>query len=708
MTGLAVISLVAPAMLGAAALLALPIAAHLISRRTRRVLVFPTVRLLEHSTARTSWLYRIRRWIVLVLRCLTVLMVVLAFCQPVWTDDTAAASPDSGAAVVLLLDTSASMAQHTGGVGLTQAMQALAERALDSLTNGLDRVGVVYASAQPQSAFPQLSNNLDAIRQELQRIKPTSHRADFPRAVTLAAKLLGEHQGQRRLVVISDLQRSNWSDVSFRGATALPAGTIVTILPVGAEGNANVCLSQPRCLPAQPIANQPLDLIVHAANDSPQPRTVAVEVTLDGHKIGAVSAALGAWGGSEVTLRTKAAAVGAHRVVFSTAPDTLAADNAACLTVNVVRRVPVVVVGDDNPDQPGSSTYFIIRALAPRGDEGDDLEVRHLTSADLTYARIAETQAVFVAQVGALPPAALNALYIYANQGGGVAMFCGEGPAVENLTALAGAAIGVEVLPWTPKPHPWQGSAGSFLQITRGQWDSPLLSDFDAQSQAALKQVRFSRFIAAGLHRPGAQTLLQYSDGTPALSTATVGSGTLAVCNFNPSLTCSDLGKYGGFVALMQSLFTHLRPRHSRASQTLAGEALTCPIAAGNAGAGNRIAVIGPDGRPCAAEALEQADRLLVRLDRADLPGFYDIRRNDAPAAVAAVNLDAREGDLRRSDPRSLAEHLAGAGVAVTVRSADDEGPAFRVRGRPLWYWFVLAGMFSVALELALLCLWKQ
>ncbi len=57
----AFLELTTPAMLGGLALLSLPIVAHLLNRRARQAIVFPTIQLLRASVATQSWLYRLRR-----------------------------------------------------------------------------------------------------------------------------------------------------------------------------------------------------------------------------------------------------------------------------------------------------------------------------------------------------------------------------------------------------------------------------------------------------------------------------------------------------------------------------------------------------------------------------------------------------------------------------------------------------------------------
>jgi hypothetical protein len=720
---LAWITFVSPWMLGGLALVALPVIAHLLSRRTRRRIVFPTIRLLKASRSSTPWLYRMRRWVLLVLRCLVVCAIVAAFARPEWLSrDVPDAAGSRGAAVVLVVDTSASASQRAGGVSLAGSLQALAERTLGALDPGTDRAGIVYATAQPTAALPELTHDLTALRKELAALRPTHDRADLPRAIALAGELLKTHRGQRRLVVLSDMQRTNWADVTLRKAAgvALPTGTVVTVLPAGGGAAQNVSLSGARTLPVQPLAGQPVRLVVRAANYSPAKRVVRVAAVLDGRPAGSKQVDLPAWEARDVVFDTRLDQPGRHRVVFTTssggedaARDDLLADNAAYLTVSVVRRVPVVVVGDDNPGEPGTSTYFTIRALAPRGDMGDDLEVRHLTSADVTYPRLAGAEAVFVTYVGRLSDQALSALHMYANQGGGVAFCCGQGPVAENLLALKGAAGQADILAWTPSALRELDLEGAFLQFGKGAWDSAPLAEFDPASRAALQQIRMGKVWAVSRLTPKAHDVLRYTDGTPAISSRTVGAGKLVLCNFSPALSCGDLGKYGGFVALTHGLFHYLRPQSSLHARAVAGEPLSVPVALPPAARGQGLRARGPDQKPLPVQVTAEhgESRVMANLGRPRLPGFYEIfpARGGGPAvSTLAVNVDPRESDLRRIDSEVLRENLTADGLVLDLRERTGSGPILQVRGEPLWPYFVLMALVAVGLELLLLGLWKQ
>ncbi|MCY2929614.1 MAG: BatA and WFA domain-containing protein, partial [Planctomycetota bacterium] len=570
-----------PLLLAGMSLAALPVIAHLLNRRARRKIVFPTVRLLRESLASQSKLYRLRRWILLALRCLAIFLVAWAFARPVWQDRAAAGeSADAGAALVIVADLSASAAQQADGISVIGSMKALAGRALDSLAEGTDLANVVYAQAKPRAAFPQLSNNFAALRQEIDRLSPTQERADLPEAFALAGEFLKGHAGAKRLVVLSDMQRTNWSDVTLKGQARqlLPAGTRITIMPVPAPSSGNAALWSPRAVPVQPIVGRPFALQVRVANFSDRPRAVPVEATLEGRSLGRQEVTLKPWEERDVSFEAKADSAGSHAAAFTIPPDGLAADNQAFGVVQAVARIPVAVVGDDNPNQQGGATYFLSRALAPRGDMGDDLEVRHLTGRDLSFGRIRDVEAVFVGAVGQLPPEALRALYMYVNQGGGVAFFCGEGPVAENMLAFGALARQGDCLPWLPTGQRDLSGGGGVLQLGEGDFRRPRLADFDEPGREGLRHVRFFRVWLSGAMKPSAQSILRFSDGTPALAQQAVGSGKVVLANFSPALRCSDIGKYGSFVALMHAMADSLRPRQDWRGQALAGEALTVTV----------------------------------------------------------------------------------------------------------------------------------
>ncbi len=707
---LGAISLLSPWMLGGMALAGLPIVAHLLSRRARRRIIFPTTRLLLESRASTSRLFRLRRWIVLALRCLAVALIVMAFTRPTWYRQPAhAVGTDEATAIVMILDTSASMSQRSDGTTAFHRLRALADRTLNAAQPGRDRLGLVIASARPEVVLPELTSDPNVIRRELKRLAPTQQRADFRLAIERAGELLAEHTGPRRLVILSDFQQRNWAevDLSAESRTNLPEGTVITLVPVGREENDNLALSRPWSSPQKPLVGQAVDLHVQVGNYSPKARTVNVQLRVDGADVESQQVQLAAWVSREVSFRADLAGVSVHEVDFSIGPDQLAADNRAFLAVQTTERLEAVVIGDDPPHEPGTSSYFLIRSLAPRGDEGDAISVRYLEAAEVDYSSIADAEAVFVGQVGSLSDKALDGLHTFVAQGGGLAIFCGEGPVADNLKRFAELEKKLDMLPWAPRDLRDLRPDGGSIRLAAGYWDEGVLPGFDADSREALQHVPV--YLTWAGDEPGrlAREVLRYEDGTPALTCQPVGPGRVVLVNFSPSLECSDMGKYGGFVALMQSVFEYLRPSREGQSAAEVGRPLTMRAKALQDG-GDDWRVTGPAGLRYEADVLTEGPLSFVYVSRPDEAGFYRVGEGEAAITSAAVNVHPQESDLRRANMPDLQARLSGQGSVFTVEDASQAGAVLEFRGRPLWHYCLLGGLLVIGLELMVLMVWKQ
>lgn len=711
MTLLAFISFTTPVMLGGLALLALPIIAHALNRHAQRRVVFPTIRLLRQSVASQSRLFRLRRWILLALRCLMVALIVAAFARPVWFDASAAPSSKNATnGVALLIDASASTMQSHGGVSAFHTLRARANQTLDALVTGTDFANVIYASARPHALLPRMSRNLPGLRDELGRLKPTFERADLPRSVALAGESLREFEGQRRLVILSDLQQSNWVDVLQQSNIAkfLPSGTKVTVIVPGGEEIENISLSQPRYFPTQPLADQPLQLIVRVSNYSTRPKQVRTVLKVDGQLAGDQTVTLAAGEQRDVAFDSVVVAIGEHLVEFSTTDDALPADDRAYLVFRTVNRLPVLLVSDDNPTEAGSATYFLVRALAPHNDLKDRFEVRHVSTAQLSPVELAQAMAVFVGYVGELSPGAAGHLKQYIEQGGGVLVLCGEGGVARNLQVLDASAGDSGLLPWQPGPARGASLLNEALRITGGKWQSRLLMDFDEQSQIAMAQIRFQRTWTVGALHPDAQVLLTFSDGTPAMGLRQIGLGQLLLANFSPALETSDLAKYGAFVALVQSLAKQLRPTTTTLKPTFVGESYrhTEPLSA-EAKVGS-VTLLGPGRKEMSFTTSVDSGQLVLDIPRTEKPGFHEFYRGQERLVATAINVEPRESDPRRIDHAKLKNHFESAGIVSDSHNPEGWSPLLPTGGQPFWGSCMAAAMWLIALELFLVGMWRR
>ena len=594
-------------MLGGLALLALPVVAHLMHRRPRVYLVFPTLKLLREAVATTSRMAKLRRWLLLALRCLLVALVALAFAQPFW--QSALATPQGqAAAVVLLVDSSASARQERDGVRFWHALQASAERSIGALTPGLDVVNVIEASSNPRPLLPKLTPNLAAATNEVRTLQPTFERADLPRALSLAGEQLARHTGGRRLVILSDLQRSNWAALIEGSPIPLPPGTQVTVVEPSVEPPDNVALSAPRAFPPQPLVKQPVQLVVRATNFSAGERQVKVTAVVEGRELPEQTLVLKPGEDRDIAFETHLDTTGDHSVQFTTTADGFPPDDQVALLVTGSERLPVLIVSDDLPTDAGSGTFFLARGLAPTSTPEDRFDVRQVLGRELATADLSSAGVVFVGYLGDLDEPGAKRLLEFVQQGGSAVIFCGEGSVARHLETLDAVARPQAVLPWLVGAMRRLDAVDDALTISAGKWGSRWLREFDESSQFALGLVRFKRPYAVAEMHPETEVLLSYSDSTPALGLRSIGTGRLLLANFSPSLVSSELGKHGVFVALVQVLAQELRPATETGPTPRVGETYRFP-ARKLPQAVARLEIAGPDGQACRSPCRFRANR---------------------------------------------------------------------------------------------------
>lgn len=701
---LAALTLTTPAMLAGIALIGLPILAHLMFRRARRKITFPTIRLLAEATATQSNLFQMRKWIVLALRCLAVMFIAYAFARPMWVDaDTEAATGD-GATVAIVIDASASTAQQVNGLRLFDDIKARAGRILDELTPGKDFAIVIAAGRTPRKDFPDPIANLGAIRDDLAAMEPTQERADLSAAVASAVATLTEQPGVRRLVVISDMQRSNWADLVIDDALLRQSKIAATVIAVGEDEPANVGLSDVRTDPPHPVAGSPAIATVTASNHSPDERTVTVYAAVDGKPVGSKRVVVPARSSAPASFEITFDRTAGHALSFTTDPDALSADNAAFAVVESVDRVGVLVVTDDDVNDPTGSSFYLVRALAPRGDTGDRLDVRTVDSASLDASAVADAQVVVLGDTAALTDAGARALGSAIRSGRGVIWFTGDGPLRQSMASLALAAGDDPILPWRAQTLRDPGRRGEALRISGGSFSSPPLNVFDDRAQLALSRIGFYRSHTTVDPNADAFTLLSFSDTTPALSLTTHGRGKLLVANFGVAPRNSDLGKRGVFVALLHALVDHVRPRSGATAALTVGSPIVFAIEAPD---GARIHAVGPEGIVVPVSTSLRDGTTSVRLAMTPAAGLYSVYVNGRLNRQLAVNLEARESDLRRIDPSLVRDRFGGDAADVDV--VDPTGRAsLDMDGTPLWHWLVVAAMAAMGLEMVFLSVYRR
>ncbi|GEM_PF-4347133 len=693
---LASISLAAPVMLAGLALLMLPVIAHLLQAKLRKVMVFPSLRFMSEAPQGQRKLKRFREYLLLFLRALCLLALIFAFAQPEWWKSDAAAQADGEASTLFLVDLTPSMRQQQHGRSqLDEAKSALRRMLRDLEAQGDLAMILPFGGAEElkqgsfTNQYAQLRRQVDELECGWARVAPES---SFRNAVARLRK----QGGPGRLVLISDFQASNWPASLGQ---ELPAQIECQRIDLSRIPVSNLSLQQGQISPALPAVGSPCRISVELVNEGNTARQLNLELFEGETRLGQQRLQLPPRSISRQQMELSLEREGLHHFHFRIPEDGLEFDNEYHVLVDAGRLPEIALVTDEDPQRPGSSAYYVTRAMSPSSGQNDRYRVRRYRGRDLEQGIPAELHSLVISGVAQLSPAACESLAQYLEQGGQLMLFCAEAAFRETALALEASRPGL-FLPWQPRQlqQVELDEAFYFGSLKR---DSTSLDAFTPEVESSFPSIpMLRRWSTTGLHAE-ARNLMSYTDGVSALSSRSLASGGRVILfNATPDAAYSDLGRSGFFVALLHALLE--RPSSQSALQELhPGQTLEVTATLDSSQPPRDVRVLDPSGKPMfRAEFLLQGAQLRARVPEVQLPGVYELWAGDNRLAAAAVHVDPRESRLASlSDEQRQALLPSGSMEGQAYATQDAAEAMLEARQLPLWGWFVLLGILGFSIE---------
>ena len=243
---------VTPALLGGAALIALPIVLHLIMRREAQKLRFPALRFIQQRRTMNQHRLRLRHWLLLALRCAIIALLAFALARPTLRGSGAAGKEGAPVASVLVFDNSPRMEyQHANESRLQRAKELalwlLGQLPADAPVTIVDRAGRLRG------------HDLDRSGAELrvERLESSPAVRTMEDALSDAARWLEDKPDYRgEIYVFTDLAAEAWpADMRAEFAKRLDElkGANIYLIDVGIDEPQNLGLG-PLRLSSQQLA----------------------------------------------------------------------------------------------------------------------------------------------------------------------------------------------------------------------------------------------------------------------------------------------------------------------------------------------------------------------------------------------------------------------------------------------------------------------
>ena len=476
---------------------AVPIVIHLLFRQRVRTVPIGSLKFLMQVIREHQRRRRLRQWILLALRALALLLLAMLFARP-YLD----ASHWRGLQqeIVVLVDRSASMAMgaadSNSGVAvlvgggdsswkraITQARRELA--AIDE--NAVVHLGLCDASGVEEVKIDQLSDS----------VATSNCSTDHGLALAWARDLLASsNRADRRIVLITDLQRSGLSDGAVE---RLPPDVQVVVRDVGQTLQSNVSIESAGAAMSEIRPDEPVSVRAVVRNHGPLAvRDLLFECELTSAEGATIKGERGfqvlANGTTIVQIPLSVRADGVYRgkVSFKHA-DSLAADNERWLAIEARRPDRVLLVdGQEGRSVFANETYYLETALRVRSAESGgrlrSFEVERIVwESGRGFPRLDGYRAVVMANVRRMSDVDSDQLQTFVSRGGSLLVFAGDQVSTASLKPLVDAGL----LPGRPADAPVARRA----RVTRWNAEHAALAPFSDAQRGDLRRLEVTRHL---------------------------------------------------------------------------------------------------------------------------------------------------------------------------------------------------------------------
>ncbi len=673
-----------PSLLWLAAGALAPIIIHLAARERPKPTPFPAVRFIQASHRRSATQFKIKQLLLLLLRVMALALFAFVIARP-WFEGKSGGARRGKAPVtaVIVLDTSYSMLhRHEDATSFARAKE-MALAAVDAFALGKSRVCLLFAGPTPQPVISDFEHayDLEALKAQIRRAKPSYRGGDCAQAVAEAERMLADVSGAgKSIFVFTDLTQRAWP-------RAVPAGdktghAVVYVADCGPERQvvnpAVLALSTP------PNASTGADFEVAATVNAVGAADRQVELTIDGDLRGRVGAS--AHRVQEVRLAASATKPTAEHWgrVAVTGRDGLPVDNRRYFTFRSRPPVSVVLVNGAPSSVPRRDELHLLRtALAPGGVvAGQTFRLTDVTASELDTTDLAGADVVLLCNVGPMSPKLWTKVRRFVSTGGGLVVFGGD-----NVTAPAYEPAATGERPLLPCLIGMPRTPPDGTRLEPGRLIHPILHKWKGGGglNGDLTESTFRRYNQLTPAKHG-EIVIAFKTGDPALVAGKYGIGSVLVYASTCDLDWNTLPKAVPYPVLMHEMLKHLVAARGERRDVAVGLAPEMRLAEPGTVRSVTLERLPIDelreSDSPERSAADVTDRLNRRSGRLNLPavqepGLYRVVVARAGAGQEdlffAVNIESAEADLERLEQdESVIKSLLPGREVRTARTTND------------------------------------
>ena len=546
---------------------AVPIIIHLLYRKNRKETDWAAMELLRRALVVRSGQIKLEDFIILLLRCLTLLLLAAALLRPILKDSDLIGDQKVG--MVVAIDDSLSM-NHGATTRFENAIEK-ARQVIGTSQPG-DKISIVFLNERsiddpnkiPLRAADYDPTKINSILDEAKKSGASNHQSNLENSIPLLKEMSEEMKaGTKEIHIITDAQQSDWNGLSSeaKGMLAeIPAS--IYILPVNSENDDNRSITSLKyvsgSLNNSGVARFEATVKNFGTNDA---NSGNIEFYQDGNLVNRQTLGVIDSGSSKVIpFLANYNKPGDLSITAKISKDNLSEDNFRNIVVNVRPDIRVLCATDSLNEGLSNSTnglFFLENALRLRSsDEEAGIQVTSVDSSDLTLEKLNDYDIIILANVSSPSVEITNRLKTFTENGGGLILFAGENINAEQYGQTFGTTS-ESILPaiiGNKKTASEENENLYSLDVPTS--DHPLATVIRSMSEEMINDAKIKSLVELQPTQ-GSQVILSLvEDKSPVLVSKEVGNGSVILCSTSADRSWSDMVLHPIYAIMIQQAVT--------------------------------------------------------------------------------------------------------------------------------------------------------
>jgi hypothetical protein len=701
--------------LGAASI---PIIIHLLHKRRYKETSWAAMRFLMEAARQQSRRLRWEQLIVLLVRCLAVMLLAMAFSRPFFENAFSSVSGRAPRHIIVVLDDSFSMGYLGGNeTRFEQGKQAVRQMLQTSVSG--DGYSLLCLTDERQSNLLAPTFRQDSFLAELEKMSLTEQPINLYETLARLESLLIDSPQPREkdILIVSDFQQKDWSPtgtkkqlLESRLARLADENVRFTFLNVGGADIGNVAVTDLNVEPQPVLIGQPSTITATIQSFAGQPlENLVVELLIDDRSIASQSINDPGKQSIDMTFLHNWQSAGPKKVVVKMVNDRLEADNQRFQVVTVRDAISVLLVEGQPASSPREqSSHYLRTALETVMHPTTNDPLFDITVTDLPGMAefpLQNYEVLALCNLSGISSQQSAMVRRHLSSGGGLLLIQGDQTDVQSWNSQLNL-FSDQAWPLTlNRPDLSTESAWGFLTT---ELNHPVVKPFAGNPGTGLDAaVIWQRVDWTINDTDRTSPILSFDDGTPAIVEVDLPVGRCLQMALSCDATSGSWAPLNGsFPPIAIEMIRYLAVDNNDNSRHLVGQSLEGLLPSDQFIP--EITVTDPAGKTITIEPTTLSSENSLRgwrFDENSKSGFYQFGfgQPSLPTQYIAVNVDSQEGNLTAANPAQLEKELfkdpqLNLRIAPTVTN----GEITTFQESPLSLELLWFGLALLAVEVAL------